>query len=125
MSFLADVDAILKYNEIQKKIKKSLNVEFDSQPAYDEKYIKTRVEAFEDKVITKFTDHEIPEENTHYSCIAAFCVDFVIKLEKQNYPQVNLQQCKFRLTKKKDIDLFDDELEGSTDESEIEVQFIQ
>ena len=87
MSFLADDDdVILKCNKIWKKIKKLLSVEFDSQPVYDEKYIKTRVKTFDDKVITKFTDNEIPKENTHYSCIAVSCVDSVIRLEKENYP---------------------------------------
>ena len=64
------------------KIKKLLSVAFDSKPVYDEKYITTRVKSFEDKVITKFTDNEIPRENTHYSCICKICVDFVINLEK-------------------------------------------
>ena len=83
MSFLADDDdVILKYNKIWKKIKKLLSVAFDSKPVYDEKYITTRVKSFEDKVITKFTDNEIPRENTHYSCICEICVDFVINLEK-------------------------------------------
>ena len=103
MSFLADDDVILKYNKIWKKIKRLIGVEFDSQPLYDEKHIKTRVKTFEDKVITKFTDNEIPKENTHYSCIAAICVDSVIKLEKENYPQVNLEQCTFRLKKKETL----------------------
>ena len=57
MSFLADDDVILKRNKIWKKIKQLLSAEFDSQPVYDEKYIKTRVTFFEDKVITKFTDN--------------------------------------------------------------------
>ena len=83
MSFLADDDdVILKNNKIWKKIKKLLSVAFDSKPVYDEKYITTRVKSFEDKVITKFTDNEIPRENTHYSCICEICVDFVINLEK-------------------------------------------
>ena len=50
----------------------------------------SRVKTFKDKVITKFTENEIPKENTHYSCIAAICIDSVIKLEKENYPQVYL-----------------------------------
>ena len=98
--------------EIQQNLgknKKLLSVEFDSKSVYDEKYIKTRVKTFQDKVITKFTDNEIPKQNTHYSCIAAICIDSVIKLEKENYLQVNLEQYKFRLKKKKNIDLFDDE----------------
>ena len=83
---------ILKYNKIWKWIKKSVGAEFDSQPTYDGKYIKTRVKTF-----------EIPKENpqiTHYSCIATICIDSVIKLEDENYPQVNLKHCKFRLKKK-------------------------
>ena len=38
------------------------------------------------------TGNEIPKENTHYSCTAAICIDSVIKLEGENYPQVNLEQ---------------------------------
>ena len=69
--------------EIEQNLaKKLLSVEFDSQPVYDEKYIKTRVTTFEDKVVTKFTDNKILKENTHYSCFAAICVDYVTKLEK-------------------------------------------
>ena len=124
MSFLADDDLIFKYNKIWKKIKKLLGVEFDSQPVYDEKYIKTRVKTFEDKVITKYTDNEIEKERTHYSCIAVICVDPVIKLGKENYSQVNLEQCKFRLKKKKNNDLLDYELGDSSDQSEIEVEWI-
>ena len=80
MSFLADNNVILKYSKILKKL---LNVEFDSQLVYSEKYMKTRVKTFEDKVITKFTDNEIPKEHAHYSCIAAISVDSVIKIQKR------------------------------------------
>ena len=114
------------YNKIwRKEIKKLLGVEFYSEPVYDEKYIKAKVKTFEDKVITKFTDNKVPKENTNYSCIAAICVNSVIKFEKENYPQVNLEQYKFRLNKRKYIDFFDDELEGSRDESEIETEWIE
>ena len=50
MSFLADDDVILKHNKILKKIRQLVGVEFDNQPVYDEKYIKTRVNTFEDKI---------------------------------------------------------------------------
>ena len=98
MSFLADNNVILKYSKILKKL---LSVEFESQLVYSEKYMKTRVKTFEDKVITKFTDDEISKEHTHYSCIAAISVDSVIKIQKENYPKVSLEQCKFRLKKSK------------------------
>ena len=53
-----------------------------------------------------------------------FFIDSVIKLEKENYPQVNLEQCKFRLKKKKNIDLFNDESIDSSDESEFKTEQI-
>ena len=56
MSFLAHNEKVtLKYNNIWEKVKKLLGVELESQPVYYEKYIKTRVKTFDDKVITKFT----------------------------------------------------------------------
>ena len=51
MSFLADDDVILKYNKIGKKVKKLFSVEFDSQLVHDEKWIKTSVKTFEEKVL--------------------------------------------------------------------------
>ena len=58
MSFLAHNEKVtLKYNKIWEKVKKLLSVE----PVYYQKYIKTRVKTFDDKVITKFTDNSIPK----------------------------------------------------------------
>ena len=84
-----------------KKTKILVGIEFDHQPVYDEKYIKTRLKRFEDKVITKFTKDEIPRENSHYSCIAAIYIDSAINLKKEYYPQINPEECKFRLKKEK------------------------
>ena len=101
MSFLSDDDVILKYN----KTKKLLIVEFDIQPVYDEPFIKTRVKTFEDKVVTKFTCNEIPKEN-----------------QKKKIILNSILNSAFKLKKKKDIDLSDDELEDPSDESEIEAE---
>ena len=66
-----DDDLILKYNKIRKRIIKLLSVEFHSQPVYDQKYIKTRVNTIEE-VITKFTEYEIPKEN--------FCIHVLLQV---------------------------------------------
>ena len=50
--------------------------------------------------------------------------DSLIKLAKENYAQVNLEQCKFKLKKNRNIGLFDDKLEDSSDESESEAEWI-
>ena len=55
MSFkLEDERVYLKYTEIWNKIKNSLNLKFNSQPIYDDKYIKTKVKTFNNMINTLF-----------------------------------------------------------------------
>ena len=54
-----------------------------SQPVYGKKYIKTKLKRFDNNVNTTFTDDEIPKEKTHYLCIAAICIDSVLKLDEK------------------------------------------
>ena len=83
-----------KYTEIWNKIKEFLGVKLHSQPIYDDKYIRTKVNVFDSMINTLFSGNEIPKERNHYICIAAICIDAVLKIEKKNYPQLYLEQCK-------------------------------
>ena len=51
---IEDESVYSKYTDIWKKIKKSLNARFHSQPIYDDKYIKTKVKTFSSMVNTHF-----------------------------------------------------------------------
>ena len=59
---IEDDDIFLKHNVIWNKIKKILNIKFNNQPIYDEKYIKTKVKAFNEVVNTIFSDNEIQKK---------------------------------------------------------------
>ena len=72
---IEDESVCLKYTEIWNKIKKSLNTRFHSQPIYDEKYIKTKLETFSGMINTLFSGNEFPNVRNHYICIAEICVD--------------------------------------------------
>ena len=37
----------------------------------------------------------------HYTCIACIIIDFVIKMKKKNYLQVYLEECMYKVKKKK------------------------
>ena len=37
---------------------------------------------------TLFSGNEIPKERNRYICIAAICIDSVLKVDKKIYPQV-------------------------------------
>ena len=60
-----------------------LNVKFDSQLIYDDKYIKTKVKTFNNMINTPFSGDEIPKERIHYVCIAAICIDSVLRADKK------------------------------------------
>ena len=35
----------------------------------------------------------------HYTCIACITIDSVMKMNKKNYPQVYLEECKYKIKK--------------------------
>ena len=90
---IEDESVYLKYIEIWNKIKKSLCMKFHSEPIYGDKYLKTKVKTISSMINTLFSGNKIPKERNHYICIAAICINSLLKIEKKNYPQVYLEQC--------------------------------
>ena len=45
----------------------------------------------------------VPKENMHYTCIACITIDSVMKMDKKNYLQVYLEECKYRTNKNTDV----------------------
>ena len=65
-----------------------------------------------------FSENEIPKEINHYICTAAICIDSVLKIGKKNYPQVYLEQCKYKIKRRKQVDFTDAEVDLSSDNSD-------
>ena len=84
-------------NKIWDKIKEKLNIKFHRKPVYGETYMKVKVREFDDKIKTNFLGDGVPKENRHYTCIACIAIDSVMKTDKKNYPQVYLEECKYRV----------------------------
>ena len=63
--------------------------------------------------------NKIPKENKHYTCIACITIDSVMRMEKKNYPQVFLEDCKNIIKKTKISKFINTELESES-ESESE-----
>ena len=65
MSFKISYKKLLKkYNQIWKKVKSLLKINFDSEPVYgdNDKYIKTKIKTYGVSVITNFESKKIPKE---------------------------------------------------------------
>ena len=55
----------------------------------------------------------------HYTCIACITIDSVMKMEKNNYPQVYLEECKYKIKKIKVSKFINTDLKSES-ESELE-----
>ena len=58
---------------------------------------------------TLFSGDKIPKEKINYVCIPAVCIDSILRADKKNYPQVYLEQCKYKIKKRELVSLLDDE----------------
>ena len=111
MSFVTDDEEIYeKYNEIWEVIRKFLKVDFTVGPVQDDKYLVAKLKIFDRINRTTFTNNAIPIERNHYTCITAIYIDSVLKIDKRVYPQAYLEQFKYKLKKRKHVNLIDDEI---------------
>ena len=86
MSFkVSDNKLLKKPNKIWEKISKLMNREFDSEPVYGEndKYIKTRIKMYEDRVNTNFQGKKVAKENASHKCLSLIMLDSVIRANKK------------------------------------------
>ena len=73
MSFkVVDNKLLKRYNKIREKISNLMNIEFDSEhvSGNNDKYIKTKIKMYEDRVNTNFQGKEVPKENASYKCLS-------------------------------------------------------
>ena len=58
-----DDELLKKYNKVWKKVKNTINKEFNSKPVYNEKYLKGKIKSYNGKINTNFHKSKIPKEN--------------------------------------------------------------
>ena len=80
-------------------IKNKLGIKFNCSPVHDKKYLKTKVKEYDGVIKTNFLGNDVPKENKHYTCIACITIDSVMRMDKNNYPQVHLKECKYKIKK--------------------------
>ena len=112
MSFVTDDEKVYeKYNDIWEVVRKILKLKFTVGPVRDDKYLIAKLKIFNGTNRTTFADNVIPFEKTHYNCIPAIDIDSVLRIDnKRAYPQAYLEQCKYKLRKRKVVNFIDDEI---------------
>ena len=94
---------------------KNLIVNLFGEPVWDDKYIKTKIKSYGDRVLTNFQDKKVPKEGVSHKCLSLIMLDSVLKTSKKYYPQTLLEECKYKITKKKMENLFNDDFDLSSE----------
>ena len=125
MSFLIKNDEVWeKYEDIWDVIKNKLGIKFHSEPIYEKKYLKAKIREFDGDIKTNFLGNGLPKENMYYTCIACITIDSVIRMNKKNYPQVHLDESKYKIKKIQMPRFINVELESDSDsEAEAEPEY--
>ena len=78
---IEDDDLCEKFNTIRDKVSSDIKKEFDSEPVYNQIFLKTKIKSYGDDV-TDFYDKEIPKVNSNHTCLAVISLDSALKKMK-------------------------------------------
>ena len=143
MTFAKDNKKVYdKYNEIWEVIRKLLKVKFTVNLVRHDKYLVAKLKIFNRINRTTFNNsnndnnnnnnnnnsnnnnnnnNNIPIERNHYICILAIDIDSALKIDnKRAYPQAYLEQCKYKLKKRKIVNYINDEIIDEDSDSDID-----
>ena len=100
MSYMIEDDKVWnKYDKIWNLIKDKVDITFHSEPVYEYKYLRRKVREVDSVIKTNFLGNGLPKGNMHYACIACITIDSVMKMGKKYFPQVYLEECKYKIKK--------------------------
>ena len=93
-----------KYKIIWRKIEDLKNVSLNTLPVYGDRYIKTKIRTYGDKMYTNFSGLNVPEDFTIIS------IDSLLICENKYYLQVYVDNCPYKVANTEMTDYLDDNL---------------
>ena len=78
-----------------------INKVFDSEPVYNEKYLKFKVNCYKGNINTNFHNIKTLKQGSQCICLLIILIDSVFRTEKNYYPQVYLEECKYVVKEKR------------------------
>ena len=109
MSFRIDDEKLLeKYKAIRIKIEDLKNIKLSALPVHDDRYIKTKIRTFGDKVYTNFRGLNVPEDDKECEYFTVISIDFLLVYDTKYYLQVYLDNCAYTILNKQMTDYLDE-----------------
>ena len=103
MSFHINDEKLLeKYKAIWTKTEDLKYIELNALPVYDDRYIKTKIKTYGDKVYTNFCGLNVPEDDIECESFKVISIDSLLVYKNKCYLQVYLDNCAHKI-----IDMID------------------
>ena len=68
--------------KFRKKVKNIIKKEFDSEPVYNEKYLKAKIKSYDGNINTNFYNNKIPKEGFQFICLSVILIYSVFRTSK-------------------------------------------
>ena len=95
MYFLIENDDLLeKYNTIWDKVSADIKKEFDSEPVYNKRFLKTKIKSHGNEV-TDFYHKQITKVDSNHTYLVVISLDSTLDKDGNYYLQVFLKECKY------------------------------
>ena len=108
MSFRIDDEKLVeKYKAIWTKIEDLKYSELNNLPVYDDRYIKTKIRTYGDKVYTNFCGLNVPEDDIECESFTIISIDSLLVYGKKHYLQVYLDNCAYKIVNRQMTDFLD------------------
>ena len=89
MSFgINDEKLLEKYKAIWTRNEDFKNIELNTLPVYDDRYIKSKIRMYCDKVYTNICGINVPEDYIECESFTVISIDFLLVYENKYYQQV-------------------------------------
>ena len=92
------------------------NIELNALPVSDDRYIKTEIRTYGDKVYINFCCLNVPEDGVKYKFFTVISLDSLLVYENKYYLQVCLDKCAYKTLDKQMTDyLYDNPFKNDQD----------
>ena len=105
-----DKDKNNKLVSIWTKIEDIWNIELNALPAYDDRYIKTKIRTYSDKVYSNFCHLNVPEDDIECESFTVIYIDSLLFYKHNYYLQGYLDNCAYKYGNKQTTDYLDHNL---------------
>ena len=111
MSFRIDHEKLLeKHKAIWTKIEDLTNIELIALLAYDDRYIKTKIITYGNKLFANFGGLHVPKDDIKSKSFTVIATESLLVYQSKYYLQVHFDRCAYKIVNKQMIDYLDENL---------------